>query len=202
MSFLFMCYLRYNVYAEGYNLHSVQRSPSVMSDPLRPLGLQHARLPCPSPTPGACSNSCPLSCWCHPTISSSVVPFSFCLQSFPESRSFLRSQFFTSSGQSIGAPASVLPMNIQDWFPFRLTGLISLQPKGLKSLLQHHSSKASVLQCWAFFMVQFAHPYLAQGRLFFPGSSGSKESACHTENLGSVPGSGGSHWGGNRNPPQ
>ena len=86
---------------------------------------------------------------------------------------------------------------------FRMDWLDLLAVQGtLKSLLQHHSSKASVLQCWAFFMVQFAHPYLAQGRLFFPGSSGSKESACHTENLGSVPGSGGSHWGGNRNPPQ
>ena len=90
-----------------------------MSNSLRPHGLQHARLPCPSPTPGSCSNPCPLSPWCHPTISSFVVPSSSCLQSFPASGSFPMSQFFTSGGQSIGASASasVLPMNIQDWFP-------------------------------------------------------------------------------------
>ena len=108
-----------------------QFSRSVMSDSLRPHGLQHTRLPCPSPTPRACSNSC-LSQWCHPTISSSVVPFS-CLQSFPASGSFTMSQFFTSAGQNIGvsASASVLPINIQDWFPLGLTGLIFLQSKGL-----------------------------------------------------------------------
>ena len=91
-----------------------------------PHGLQHARLPCPSPTPKACSNSCPSSWWCHPTISSSVAPFSSCLQSFPASGSFSMSQFFTSGGQSIvvSASASVLPMNIQDWLPLELTGLI------------------------------------------------------------------------------
>ena len=97
---------------------SIQFNRSVVSDSLPPYGLQHARLPCPSPTPWACSNSCPLSWWCHPTVSSSVVPFSSCLQSFPASGSFPRSQFFTSGGQSIGASASasVLPKNIQDWF--------------------------------------------------------------------------------------
>ena len=97
------------------------------------LGLPHTRLPCPSPTPRACSNSCPSSRWCHPTISSSVVPFSTCLQSFPGSGSFPMSQFFASGGQSIGvsASASVLPMHIQDWFPLGLTSWISLQPKGL-----------------------------------------------------------------------
>ena len=96
-----------------------------MSDPLWPHGLQHTRLPCPSPAPRAYWNSCPLSQWCHPSIS--------CLQSFPASGSFLRSQFFASGGQSIGAStsASVLPMSIQDWFPLRLTGWISLQSKGL-----------------------------------------------------------------------
>ena len=88
-----------------------------MSDSLQSHGLQHTRLPCPSSSPGACSNSCPLSRWCHPTISFSVVPFFSCLQSFPASGSFPMSQFFTSGGQSIGASASVLPMNIQDWFP-------------------------------------------------------------------------------------
>ena len=103
-----------------------------MTDSLWPHGLQHIRPPCSTPTPRVYSNSCPLSQWCHPTISSSVIPFS-CLQSFPALGSFPMSQFFTSGGQSIGvsASASVLPMNIQNWFP----------------LLQHHSSKASVLQC-------------------------------------------------------
>ena len=96
-----------------------------------PHGLQHARLPCPSPDPKVCSNSYPSSQWCHPTISSSVVPFSSCLQSFSASGSFPLSQFFTSGDQSIGASAlaSVLPMNIQDWFPLGLTGLISLQSR-------------------------------------------------------------------------
>ena len=94
-------------------------------------GLQHASLPCPSPSPRVCSNSCPLSQWCHPTISSSVILFSSCLQSFPAWGSFLMSQFFTSGGQSIGPSASVLPVNIQDWFPLGLTGFILLLSKGL-----------------------------------------------------------------------
>ena len=103
-----------------------------MSDSLWPHRLQHGRLPCPSPTPGACSNTCPSSQWCHPTISSSFVLFSSCPQSFSASGSFLVSQFFTSDGQSIGASAlaSVL-MNIQGWFPLGLTGMISLLSKGL-----------------------------------------------------------------------
>ena len=103
-------------------------SCSVVSDSLRPHGLQHARLPCPSPTPGAYSKSCPLSRWCHLTISTSVTPFSSCLQSFPASGSFPTSQFFTSGGQSIGVSAStsVLPMNIQDWFPLGWTGFFML----------------------------------------------------------------------------
>ena len=107
---------------------SVQFSCSVVSNSLWPHGPQHARLPCPSPSPGACSNSCPSSQWCHPTISSSVIPSYSCLQSFPASGSFPMSQFFASGGQSIGisASASVLPMNVQDWFPLRLTGLFSL----------------------------------------------------------------------------
>ena len=114
----------------------VQFSHSVVSNSLRPHGLQHTRLPCPSPTPGAYSNSCSLSRWCHPTISSSVIPFSSHLQSFPASGSFQMSQFFTSDGQRIGvsASASVISMNIQDWFPLGLTGLISLQSKGLSSI--------------------------------------------------------------------
>ena len=108
-------------------------SRSAVSDSLRPHGLQHARLPCPSPSPGVCSNSHPLNRWCHPTISSSVVPFSSCPQSFPASESFPVSRLFASGGQSIGASASasVLPMNIQRWFPLGLTGLISLLSKGL-----------------------------------------------------------------------
>ena len=102
---------------------------SVVSDSLWPHGLQHTRLLCPSPTPRARSNSCSSSQWCHPTISSSVVPFSSCPQSFPASGSFPTSQLFASGGQSIGASASasVLPMNIQDWFSLWLTGLIPLQ---------------------------------------------------------------------------
>ena len=102
-----------------------------MSDTLQTHGLQHARLPCPSPTPGACSNSCPLSWWCHPVISSSINCFSSCLQSFPASGSFPLSQFFASGGQRIGvsASASVLPINIQNWFPWGWTGWISLQSR-------------------------------------------------------------------------
>ena len=112
---------------------SVQFSHSVVSDSLWPHGLQHARPPCPSPTPGVYSNSCPLSRWCHPAISSSVIPFSSCPQSFPASRSFQMSQLCSSGGQNIGVSASalVLPMNIQDWFPLELTGWISLQSKWL-----------------------------------------------------------------------
>ena len=126
------CELKYGVLATGpprkslfhfliifpYQYRSVS-SVAVMSDPLQPHGLQHARLPCPSPTPWACSNSCPSSQWCHPSIASSVFPFSSCLQSFPASGSFPRSQSFASDEQSIGASASasVFPMNIQDWFP-------------------------------------------------------------------------------------
>ena len=107
---------------------SVQFSHSVVSDSLRPHGLQHIRPPCPSPTPRVYSNSCPLSRWCHPAISSSVIPFSSCLQSFPASGSFSVSQFFESGGQSIGASASasVLPKNIQGWLLLGWTGLISL----------------------------------------------------------------------------
>jgi len=112
---------------------SVQFTCSVMSNSLQPHGLQHAR-PCyPSPTPRVYPNSCPLSRWCHQTISSSVIPLSSCLQSFPLSGSFQMSQLFTSGGQNIGVSAStsVLPMNIQGWFPLGLTGSISMQSKGL-----------------------------------------------------------------------
>ena len=114
-----------------------QFSCSVMSDSLRPHGLQHARPPCLSPTLGAYSNSCPLSRWCHPTISFSNVPFSSCLQSFPVSGSFQMSLFFTSGGQSIGVSASVLPMNIQDWFPSGWTDWTSFQSKGLSRVFSN-----------------------------------------------------------------
>ena len=118
---------------------SVQFSHSVVSDSLQSHGLQHARLLCPSPTTRAYSNSCPLSRWCHPTISSSVIPFSSCPQSFPASGSFQMSQFFTSGGQSIGisASTSVLPVNIQDWFPLGWTDWISLQSKGLSRVFSN-----------------------------------------------------------------
>ena len=123
---------------------SVQFSCSVVSNSLQPHGLQHTRLPCPSPTPGACSNPCPLSRWCHPTISSLVTPFSFCPQSFPASGSFPMSQFFALDGQSTGAlaSASVPPMNIQDWSPLGWTCWIFLQSKGLSRVF----SKTTVRQ--------------------------------------------------------
>ena len=108
---------------------SVQFSCSFVCNTMQPLGLQHNRISCPSATPGDCSNSYPASGWCHSTISSSVIPFSSCLQSFPASGSFPMSQLFTSGGQNIGASALVLPMNIQDWFPLGLTGLISGSPR-------------------------------------------------------------------------
>ena len=118
---------------------SVQLSCSVMSDSLWPHGPQHARPPCPSPTPGVYPNSCLLSHWCHPTISSSVIPFSSCPQSFPASGSSPMSQFFASGGQSIGvsASASVLPVNTQDWSPLGWTCWISLQSKGLSKVFSN-----------------------------------------------------------------
>ena len=118
---------------------SVQCSRSVMSNSLQSHGLQHARPPCPSPIPGVYPNSCPLSRWCHPTISSSVVPFSSHLQSFPASGSFQMSQLFTSGGWSIGVSAStsVLPMNTKDWFPLGWTSWISLQSKGLSRVFSN-----------------------------------------------------------------
>ena len=121
-------------------LHSDQISRSVVSDSLRPHELQHARPPCPSPTPGVYPNSCLLSRWCHPTISSSVIPFSSCPQSFPASGSFPVSQFFTSGDQRIEVSASsVRPMNIQDWFPLGWTGWISLQSKGLSTVFSNNT---------------------------------------------------------------
>ena len=138
------------------SFHSLQLSRSVVSDSLQPSGLQHARLPCPSPTPRAYSNSCPSSQWCHPTISSSVVSFSSCLQSCPASGSFLKSQLFASGSQSIGASASasVLPMDIQDRFPLGLIGLISLQSKELSRVfsnttVQKHQYFGTQLSLWS-----------------------------------------------------
>ena len=134
----------------------VQFSRSVVSDSLPPHGLQHARPPYPSPTPTVFSNSCPLSRWCHPIISSSVVPFCSRLQSFPASASFPMSRFFASGGQSFGvsASASVLPMNIQDWFPLGWTGWISLQSKGLSKVfsdttVQKHQFFGAQLSLWS-----------------------------------------------------
>ena len=133
-----------------FQFSSVQFSHLIMSNSLRLHGLQHARLPCPSPAPSVYSNSYPLSRWCHPTISSSVVPFSSHLQSFPATGSFQMSQFFASGGQSIrvSASTSVLPMNIQDWSPLEWTGWISLQSKGLSRVFSNtkvQSINSSVL---------------------------------------------------------
>ena len=134
-----------------------------MSNSLQSHELQHARLSCLSPSPGACSNSYLLSPWCHLIISSPVALFSSCPQSFPASGSFLMSRLFTSGGQSIGAlaSASVLSINIQGWFPLGLTTLIFLLSK---SLLQHHNLKTSVLWCSASYMVQLSRPYMTTGK--------------------------------------
>ena len=136
-----------------------------MSDCLQPHGLQHARPPCPPPTPGAYSNSRPLSRWCHPTISSSAIPFASCLQSLPASGSFQMSQLFTSGGQS-SFSFSIRPSNEHPGLiSFRMDWLDLLAVQGaLKSLLQHHSSKASILQHSAFFIVQLLHPYMTTGK--------------------------------------
>ena len=138
-----------------------------MSDCLRPHGLQHARPPCPSPAPRACSNSCPSSWWSPPTILSSVIPFSSHLQSFPASESFQMSQFFASGGQSIGASAlaSVLPMNIQGWFPLGWTGWISLQSKGFSRVfsnttVQKHQFFGAQLSLWS----NSHYPYMIPGK--------------------------------------
>ena len=140
---------------------SVQFSSSIMSDSLQPHGSQHARPPWPSPTPRVHPNSCTLSRWCHPAISSSVVPFFSCPQSLPASESFPMSQVFAWSGQSIGvsASASVLVSFRMDWLD-----LLAVQGM-LKSLLQHHSSKASILRRSAFFTIQLSHPYMTTGKI-------------------------------------
>ena len=134
-SLLFSCQMKFRKFQQ----YSVQFSHLVLWDSLWPHGVQHSRPSCPSPIPRAYSNSCPLSWWCHPTISSSVIPFSSCLQSFPASGSFLMSQFFASGGQNIGASAtvSVLPVNIQDWFLLGWAGWIFLQSKGLSRVFSN-----------------------------------------------------------------
>ena len=141
-------------------ISSVQFSRSVVSHSLRPHESQHAKPPCPSPAPRVYSNSCPSSRWCHPAISSSVIPFSSCPQSLPASGSFPISQLFTWGSQSTGvsASASVLPMNTLDLSP-----LLALQ-RTLKSLLQHHSSKASIFKRSAFFIIQLSHSYMTTGK--------------------------------------
>ena len=145
----------------------VQFSCSVMSDCLWPHGLQHTRLLCPSLSPRACSNSCPLSRWCHPTLSSSVVPFSSCLQSFPASGSFPMSHFFPSGGQSIGvsASASVLPMSIWDWFPLELIGLIFLLYRGPSRVFSRTTVwRHKFFSTQPFFIIQLSHPYMTTGK--------------------------------------
>ena len=158
-----------NLFINSSKYLSVQFSRSVVPNSVQPHGPQHARPSCPSLTPGACSNSCPSSWWRNPNISSSV-PFSSCLQSFPASRSFPMSQFFTSGGQSTGvsASASVFPMNIQDLFIYLIfridwLDLLAVQ-RTLRSLLQHHTSKASIIWCSAFFMVQLSHLCMITGK--------------------------------------
>ena len=136
-----------------------------MSNSLRPHEPQHARPPCPSSTPGAHPNSCPLSWWCHPTISSSVIPF-FCLQSYPASGSFQMSQLFASGGQSIRVSASTsdLPMNTQDWFPLGWTGWISLQSKGFARVFSNTTVQKHQFFSIQLSLYQLSHPYMTTGK--------------------------------------
>ena len=150
-------------YSVSVQFSSVSRS--VLSDSLQLHGLQHARLPCPSPTPEACSNLCPWNRWCQPTISASVIAFSFCLQSFSASGYFPVSQFFASDDQSIGASASVLPINLQDCVPLGLTDLNSLLSKGLSRVFSNTTvQKHQFYGNSAFFMDQLSHPYMTTGK--------------------------------------
>ena len=141
---------------------------SVMSNSLQPHGLQHARLPCPPKTPGSCSNSCPSSEWCHPTISSYVIPFASSPLSFPASGNFPMSQLFASGGQTIGVSAStsVLPMNAQDWSPLEWTGWISLQSKGPLRVFSNTTVQKHQFFCTQlfFFIVQLSHPHMTTGK--------------------------------------
>ena len=154
-------------YSHSGQISSVQFSRSVVSDPLGPYWLQHARPPCPSPTPGIYSNSCPLGLWCHPTISSSVVPFSSCLQSLPESGSFQMGQVPRIRWPKYWSFSfSISPSNeYSGLISFRMDWMDLLPVQGtLKSLLQHHSSKASILRCSALKKVQLSHQYLTTGK--------------------------------------
>ena len=151
----------------SFSHSSVQFSHSVVSNSLWPHGPQHARAPCPSPTPRVYSNSSPLSRWCHPTISSSVIPFSSSPQSFPASGSFQISQLFASGGQRIGTSAStsVPPMNTQDWSSLGWTGWISLQSKGLSRVFSNTTvQKHQFFGAQFFFIVQLSHPYMTTGK--------------------------------------
>ena len=139
-------------------------SHSVLSDVLWFHELQHTRLSCPSPTLRACSNSCPLNWWYQPTISFFIISFSSYLQSFPASGSFLMSQFFTSGSQSIGASASVLPINIQGWFPLGLTGLISLQSNGLSRVFSNTTVQKHQFFSAQLSLVQLSHPCMTTGK--------------------------------------
>ena len=157
-----------SIFEKSLEAKGVLFSCLIMSDSLQPHGLQHTRLPCPSPSPRAHSNSCPLSWWCHPTVSSSVVPFPSHLQSFPASGSFPVSQLFVSGGESIGASASasVLPVNIQDWFPLGWTGVISLQSKGLSRVLsnttvQKHQFFSTQPSLWSNITIFFSCTFLS-----------------------------------------
>ena len=210
-----------NIYNVLISLSQLLFSHSVMSDSFRPHGLQHTRLLCPSLPPRACSNSCPLSRWCHSTISTSVIPFSSCPQFFPTSGSFPVSWFFTSGGQSIEACFSISPSNeYSGLISFRIDWFDLLVVQGtLKSLLQHCNLKATVLHLSAFFMVQLSHSLLTSGKTItfsrqtfvskvgwqgwgFPGGSGSKKSACNVGDPGSIPGLGRYPGEGHGNPLQ
>ena len=163
----YLKYPQWSGWGKNVQFSSVQFSRSVMSDSLRPHELQHARPPCPSPTPGVYSNSRPASQWCHPAISSSVFPFSSCPQSLPASGSFPISQLFASGGQSIGVSASVLvlPMNTQDWSPLGWTDWISLQSKGLSRVFSNTTfQKHQFFWRSAFFTVRLSHPYMTTGK--------------------------------------
>ena len=169
-----------------WQISSVQFSCSVVSKSLWPHGPQHARPPCPSPTPGVYPNSCPLSQWCHPTISSSVIPFFSCLQSFPASGSFQMSQLFASGGQSIAVSAStsVLPMSTQDWFHSGWTGRISLQPKDSQDLNQipydytvevtNRFKELDLLECLKNYWQKFLTFYMKQGSRTSPRKRNAK----------------------------
>ena len=157
----------FEIFVDTYILSSVHVSHSVVSDYLLPHGLQHSRLACPSPTPRACSDSYLLCQWCHPTISSSVAPFSSHLQSFPASGSSPVSQFFASGGQSIGVYSfSISPSNAYSGLiSFRIDSFDVLAVQMTRmSLLQHHTSKTSILWCSGFFIVQLFHPYMTTGK--------------------------------------